>query len=276
MNQTLRYWFNDIEVERVLPAAEEEVIPGVNWGHPCVLFTPAYWLSQHWMSGLENAYQSPYRAHDGLPGELVFCMLGGYGITAELATAAFNACRKAGLIDSLEPDEAVWASQLQKPLTVNGKLHHYRYPNQKARFIAGAMQYLRERRLENLSGKNLRDRLLEIKGVGPKTAGWVVRNLLDSDEVAILDIHLIRAGQLCDLFEPKQKVERDYFQMEARFIEFCNALNVRPAVLDCLIWDQMRAYGPIVQAALRQKLGINDIAESRSQHTTQMNLSITA
>ena len=26
MNQTLRYWLNDIEVERVLPAAEEEVI----------------------------------------------------------------------------------------------------------------------------------------------------------------------------------------------------------------------------------------------------------
>jgi len=47
----------------------------------------AYWLSQLWMSGLDQANRSPYQARGTLGEELVFCMLGGYGITAELATA---------------------------------------------------------------------------------------------------------------------------------------------------------------------------------------------
>jgi N-glycosylase/DNA lyase len=61
---------------------------------------------------------------------------------------------------------------------------------------------------------------------------------------------------LCDLFSPSQQVQRDYFAMEGRFIEFCHALNVRPAILDCLIWDHMRATGETAQRALRAKLSV--------------------
>jgi thermostable 8-oxoguanine DNA glycosylase len=189
-------------------------------------------------------------------------MLGGYGITAELATAAFEVCRDAQLINDLEISTDVWTELLQKPLMVNGKQQHYRYPNQKARFLAGAMAYLRQNKMENLGGKELRDALLKINGVGPKTAGWVSRNYLDTDEVAILDIHLIRAGQLCNLFTADQRVERDYSLMEKRFIDFCHAVGARPAVLDCLIWDQMRAYGRTSLDALKNKFGVPEITKA--------------
>lgn len=273
MSQPLHYWVGDTEFRRNMPDADIEVISGVRWGEPCTLFTPAYWLSQFWMRDLDQASQSPYQSHGTLSEELVFCMLGGYGITAELATAAFDACRDAQLIFHLETSVDKWTTQLQQPLIVNGRQQKYRYPKQKARFIAGAMAHLQKNPLMEFGGKELRDELLKIKGVGPKTAGWVARNYLDTDEVAILDIHLIRAGQLCGVFTPNQRVERDYFEMEMRFINFCKALKARPAVLDCLIWDQMRAYGRLVQDALDSKFSsekVTTLLQKRTKLQIQM------
>lgn len=273
MSQALHYWVGDAEIQRDMPDADADVIPGVQWGEPCALFTPAYWLSQLWMSGLDQKSRSPYQAYGTLSEELVFCMLGGYGITAELATAAFKACHEARLISHLETSVDKWTAQLQQPLMVNGRQQKYRYPKQKARFIAGAMAHLQNNPLAGFGGRELRDELLKINGVGPKTAGWVARNYLDTDEIAILDIHLVRAGLLCGIFTPSQRVERDYFEMEARFIDFCNALTARPAVLDCLIWDQMRAYGRLALDALDSKFNNKKITRpSQQQIQLQMHL----
>lgn len=270
MTQPLHYWVGDTQLCRNLPDSTEEVIGGVLWGAPWQIFTPAYWLSQLWMSGLDQAERSPYRAHGSLAEELTFCMLGGYGITAELANAAFEACRSDGLILDLVSSAEAWEAELAKPLLLNGRSIRYRYPKQKARFLSGAMAFLRRNPLDGYSGRGLRDALLEINGVGPKTAGWVARNYLDTDEVAILDIHLVRAGILCDLFAPEQRVERDYFEMERRYIQFCHALDARPAVLDCLIWDQMRTYGRVALGALEHKLrNANSPVAVRSGPTQQ-------
>ena len=258
MSQTFQYWDGDIEICRELPEADVQVVAGVRWGEPWVLFTPAYWLSQLWMIGLDRAIRSPYQARGSLTEEIVFCMLGGHGITAELATAAFEGCREAQLISRKETSVSAWVTQLRKPLDLNGRQHKYRYPDRKAHFLAGAMAHLQEHPMETCCGRELRDALMKINGVGAKTAGWVARNYLDTDEVAILDVHLVRAGLLCDVFAPDQRVERDYLAMEARFIAFCRALDVRPAVLDCLIWNQMRAFGNLALDALKLKLSENE------------------
>ncbi|MGY3221470.1 thermostable 8-oxoguanine DNA glycosylase [Bradyrhizobium sp. USDA 4512] len=84
---------------------------------------------------------------------------------------------------------------------------------------------------------------MKIPGVGPKTASWITRNWLGSDEVAILDIHIIRAGVLIGLFGRQQSVPRDYDVMEARFLAFAAALNVRPSLLDAVMWREMRKLG---------------------------------
>lgn len=274
MSQVVRYWIDNSEIQRELPDADDEVVLGVQWGEPWALFTPAYWASQLWMSGYNGVSHSPYKARGSLNEEIVFCMLGGYGITAELATAAFEACRDSQLISQLDASEDAWLEQLMKPLHINDRQQHYRYPNQKARFLAGAMAYLQEHTVERLKGKELRDNLLNIRGIGLKTAGWVTRNYCDSDEVAILDIHLVRAGLLCNLFSPSQRIERDYFEMESRFIQFCHALNARPAVLDCLIWDQMRAYGTVALEAVRNRLKDTGAARSVDQSNVQLRLPV--
>lgn len=106
-------------VQREMPEAHEELLPGVLWGDPWTLFTPAYWLAQAWMTQADRTAVSRYYTKGDLVNELGFCMLGGFGITAELATAAFVRCRDAGLFDQFETRMEVWQSQLSKPFFVN-------------------------------------------------------------------------------------------------------------------------------------------------------------
>lgn len=230
-------------VEREMHDAGSEVIPGVMWGDPWTPFTPSYWLAQAWMSEIDLKPSRKYSAKHDIIGELGFCLLGGFGITAELATAAYERCWQAGLFSRLETKPEVWRAELSAPLQVGDRMIRYRYPNQKSRFLAAAMEYVRSNELRTDSGLALREQLLNIKGVGYKIASWVARNVLDSDEIAILDIHLIRAGRLCGLFPPEQRVERHYKEMESRFLLFCEKLHIRPAELDLLIWEDMRAAG---------------------------------
>lgn len=89
------------------------------------------------------------------------------------------------------------------------------------------------------TGKELRDWLLDVPGIGYKTASWVARNWLDADDVAILDIHILRAGLLANFFESHLTVERNYLELEEQFIRFSKGLGVRASELDALMWLEM-------------------------------------
>lgn len=243
MGRLVSLLVNGILVEREMPDATSEVLPGVVWGDPWTVFTPSYWLAHAWMSEVDGKPTERYSVKHGLVGELGFCLLGGFGITAELATAAYNRCWQAGLFSRYETRQEAWVAELSEPLQVGTRYIRYRYPNQKSRFLACAMEYVRHNELRTDSGLALREQLINIPGVGYKIASWVARNVLDSDEIAILDIHLLRAGRLCGLFTPEQRVDRHYKEMESRFLLFCEKLRLRPAALDCLIWENMRSAG---------------------------------
>ena len=57
---------------------------------------------------------------------------------------------------------------------------------------------------------------MTLPGIGPKTASWIVRNWMNSDAVAILDIHIVRAGMLMNLYCQGGRVERHYLEIEAK------------------------------------------------------------
>jgi hypothetical protein len=86
----------------------------------------------------------------------------------------------------------------------------------------------------------LRDRLAELPGIGLKTASWIVRNYRGSSEVAIIDVHILRAGRHIGLFAQDQEPQRHYRELEAAFLAFATALEVPAAMLDGLMWDYMR------------------------------------
>jgi len=165
-------------VEREMPDACSEVLPGVIWGDPWTLFTPAYWLAQAWMSEIDTRPSGRYSVKHGLIGELGFCLLGGFGITAELATAAYDRCWQAGLFLRYETRPEAWVAELSEPLQVGSRKIRYRYPNQKSRFLAAAMEYVQHNELRTDSGMALREQLLNINGVDYKIASWLQETLL--------------------------------------------------------------------------------------------------
>lgn len=274
MTQDVVFLLDGQVVMRYLPDPEERVIGDITWGRYEHLFTPAYWVSQIWMNKLEHLDKSPYHSQRTLEEEIVFCMLSGFGVKTEVVSAAFHACHKHGLIERRCSDPDLWSDVLKMPLCVNDRKVRYRYPNQKAKFLANAMENIKAKRIDINSGRALRDSLLKIKGCGWKIAGYIARNYLDSDEVAILDIHVVRAGILMGLFSEKDRVERDYESMEQRFLDFCKAIQVRPSVLDCLIWSQMRTMGTYAIDAVKYKLMKKDGHTMRVHKRGQLSLAL--
>lgn len=221
-----------------LPKAEAEVIPGVPWGAMEAFPTPAYWAYQVYARRL-TGNRINYKLGATLKEEVGACLLGGHGIPANVGIAAFHHVRERGAFGAQPPSEETLLEWLREPLSIEGRQVRYRFAKQKARYLSAALEKLSAERPPLTTGKELRDWLLDIPGIGYKTASWVARNWLDADDVAILDIHILRAGLLGKFFESKLTVERNYLELEEQFIRLSKGLGVRASELDALMWLEM-------------------------------------
>ncbi len=222
-----------------MPAPEDWVMPGVRWGcyeHP---LTPAFWVSQAWMA--DDLRREGFQLGRTLAEEVAACLLGGHGIPAEVGLAAYARVR-----DELHAQntsvlpETVLENLLLAPLTVGGRQIRYRFARQRARYLAGAFEKLQKLQEVYLNDIALRDALCMLPGIGPKTASWIVRNRRSSDEVAILDVHIVKACTCMGLFSQYSDPARHYRDMEKRFLTFCSRTNTRASVLDAVMWGTMR------------------------------------
>ena len=208
----------------------------VDWEEAGKRFTKSYWQVQY---HLENALSWSFRLGSNLMEEVVACLLGGYGLKAELGLLAFHRMKNLRLIH-----KGVALSEVEKailrPFKVNGKDVHYRFPHQKAKYIYYFLQRTDLDDLEKLCGLDLRNKLMDIKGIGPKTASWIARNYKDCDDVAIVDVHIYRAGRIAGFVDPKWNMRKDYFKIEDSFLDFCHSINASPAKMDSIIWNQMK------------------------------------
>lgn len=249
-----RFTYLDGAEERtiLLPEADCEVIAGVTWGEPHALFSPAYWFTQYLMR-CSNALAPSYRSGETFAEEVVACLMGGYGLPAEVGWAAYERIRSEGFIADFCDDVKALELRLAEPLRVNGRLVRYRFWRQKARYIAATLRYLKSAQLPFDDAVQLRNRLLVVPGIGLKTASWIVRNWTSSDEVAILDIHVVRAGRLMGLFSAADRAGTRYFEMERRFVSLAKGLTVRTSALDALIWASMRNTPRLVCSVLERR-----------------------
>lgn len=235
-----------------IPSANELVLPGVSWGDYTALFTPAYWCVLAWLLD-EPSDPHAHRLGSTLPEEVVACLLGGYGIPAEVGLGAYRNLRSR--IDFLEfVSETEIYKVLSAPIELNGRTVRYRFAKAKSRYISDALKKLATREYEECDPIQLRTWLMSVNGIGYKTASWITRNWTHSDEVAIIDIHIHRAGILMNLFEHTLTPARDYLEMERRFLDLANGIDVRPSELDALIWQEMRSAGSIVMRQIESVL----------------------
>jgi thermostable 8-oxoguanine DNA glycosylase len=238
MSQVAGILSGHVAVQVELPDAMSEVMPGVAWGAVEAFPTPAYWAYQV-LARRVIGTTIRHRLGHNLQEEVAACLLGGHGIPAEVGLAAFARLRDHGALNG-DVTVAEMTKQLLEPLQVGSRSIRYRFAAQKARYVHAAMRRLSTERAPMASGRQLRDWLTELPGIGLKTASWVARNTLDADDVAILDIHILRAGALAGFFDPELTVERHYRALEERFIEFSRCLQVRPSELDSAIWMEMK------------------------------------
>ncbi|MDM0108660.1 hypothetical protein QTH97_27185 [Variovorax sp. J22R24] len=234
-----------------LPSAGIELMPGVCWGAVDAFPTPAYWVFQT-LNRRMNSAPLRYRLGRSLAEEVGACLLGGHGIPAEVGLAAYERMRlKDAFNPRAIPTEESVLDWLAEPLEVATRRVRYRFAAQKSRYLAACLPIVHDAP-SFATGRQLRDWLLALPGIGPKTASWVARNWMDADDVAILDVHILRFGQAIGLFDTSMKVEKDYLKLESLFLEFSSRVDVRPSELDAVIWYEM-ANSPLAVRALSKQ-----------------------
>ena len=185
--------------------------------------------------------------------ELLFCLLGGYGITEEHGRSAWQAVRL------LEPFSEVWRDDdlltrimatlglpQFRPRRADGSLRRYRFPKRKAAIIVKARGWVRSRKpLDECllywdDPKDRRRILLGCPGLGLKSASWLLRNLGMGDGLAVLDVHLVRALQDTKRIATDVRLPRDYYTAEKAFLEWCRELDAPSDAFDLFIWEWQR------------------------------------
>lgn len=212
----------------------------VSWGHCWQVGTPAYWIaltreSRGQQSGGDELTR--HRLGADLAEEIAACVLGGHGIPHHVGLAAFDAVKRSGALYPSANHGLSIADVLCEPLQVGGREIRYRFAAQRSAYLQTALTRLREDPPPT-DALGLRGWLLSCRGIGPKTASWIVRNHLGSSEVAIIDIHVVRAGVTADVFDTQWNPTRHYDLMEAFFLAWARHGRVRAADLDAVIWSE--------------------------------------
>jgi hypothetical protein len=212
------------------------------WGEAHQLGTAAFWVQQTRERHPEPDHRLGERT---LAEEVVACLLGGFGLPARVGLAAFRAVREAGLIAIDPPPSSVALERvLTQPIALHpgGPAVRYRFPYQRATRVSRALQFLSERDVP-ADAWDLRDWLLDAPGIGPKTASWIARNWHGSDGIAIIDVHVHRAGLAAGFFSPSWRLPRDYSLFESAFCQVAAIGGVSSAALDARIWRDMSFLG---------------------------------
>lgn len=211
----------------------------VQWGHAWQFGTAQYWVAathERAMRGRELDNTPSHRLGSNLIEEVAACLLGGFGMPYEIGLAAFWAVRDAGLLEQRATPVEL-EQVLRNPLRVDRRTIRYRFPAQRARYLSHILGELHSRPAPR-AALELRNWLLQMPGIGPKTASWIVRNHLCSDQVAIIDVHVLRAGVHAGVFDPSWTVSCFYPCLEAHFLAWAQTGRVRAADLDATIWAE--------------------------------------
>ncbi|MBI5332105.1 MAG: DNA lyase [Candidatus Aenigmarchaeota archaeon] len=117
-----------------------------------------------------------------------------------------------------------------------------RFPNNKAGFIITARTvfdniYTRINTDSAANNSSLRTWLAaNVKGIGMKEASHFLRNIGLGEELAILDIHILRTMKELGLIDNMKLTPKRYIEYEKIFQKYAQQLGLKPAELDISIW----------------------------------------
>lgn len=194
--------------------------------------------------------------------ELVACILGS-NVIFEQAQDATHFLETSGLLDiknefhNYENFEKKIANALSipilHPLTLSGHKRKYRFPKLKANHIRRTAEAIYK------PGKSIKQILLSCKnshkaririisravGIGPKQASLFLRNIVYVDNLAILDVHILKYMFFLKLIpEVIKSIENltTYEKIEKKLQAYAEKLKIKLSCLDTAIWVVMRVY----------------------------------
>jgi thermostable 8-oxoguanine DNA glycosylase len=251
-----------------LPSPDVRLSPSLNWGSIDAFPSPAYWAYQVLAKRICGGFRT-YRLGSTLREEVCACILGGHGIPARIGLAAFQRLKSYGIFEEKTPELKKLEAVLASPLKLQNHYINYRFAKQKAKYLHAAMIKLDEEEAVEDSGQGLRNWLLDIPGIGLKTASWIARNWLSADDVAIIDIHIYRAGIIGGYFDPILVIPKDYLYLEEQFIVFCHALGVRPSELDAVIWYEMMKSPNTVHKLIDESVYLSSLFKNNTSSSSK-------
>jgi len=200
-----------------------------------------------------------------LVNELLVCILGS-GVRYEISVAFAAGIMQSKLLNKKKilnnETQLTIREFLQSPVkscTSNSMYNRYRYPERGAKFISQSLfniytEYISLKRLisSGLDMVALRRELIHLcPGIGPKQASHFLKNVGYTDEVAILDRHIIRYMALAgenNVIKLKIGTIDKYEEIENRFISLINKFQYSVSVVDQAIWFVMRVLSREVYA----------------------------
>lgn len=229
--------------------------PSMELGERSTDIAQVYWqkawevAAPHYLGPVEGS-----RADDQeLRAELLFCLLGGHGISYDLNLSVADRLWARGLFrTSRRLQRSSIEAELRKPQFEpprrDGTLRRYRFPARKAELLYGAQLWLDD--VDSLAAAlativrepERRDFLCSCPGVGPKSASWLLRNCGYARELAVLDVHVVRAMQSCGRIE-EADLSRGYEAIEGEYLSWCRDYDADPARFDLIVWDFSRTRG---------------------------------
>jgi len=187
--------------------------------------------------------------------ELVSCILGS-SIRFEVAQSYLDQMEKMGFLDyedallNIDKYENNVMSVLSSPTALYRK---YRYPKSKANYISRTINSLYGQGITLCSLLKANDSHFDARkavmeravGIGPKQASLFLRNIGHSEDIAILDKHVLNYMRIMKI---SKKLHVDvsglkcYEKNEGYLISYSNKFNMKLSVLDTAIWIVMRTY----------------------------------
>lgn len=236
-----------------LPSQEDPLthLPHLRWDSASRLFTPAFWRHQHWAHiELKPVAHNRYRLGNNLLEETMGCLLGGYGLKAESSMAYFALMKHLGTFERCPSDVNELFEILRTPVVINQKPRRYRFWKTKGLAMYDILKNHFDRIIE--IEKNfkcpyaLRDEMCRLPGIGMKTASWIARNWLDSDSIAVIDVHILRALSVLGFQCPKTMTRDSYLSAEFEFIGLARSLQIPSQTLDLVMWSRMRDMSSLI------------------------------
>jgi N-glycosylase/DNA lyase len=126
-------------------------------------------------------------------------------------------------------------------------LYNVRFPNNKSKYILEAREMFSDRGKIKVKEKiNIRDIkgtrnwfVKNVKGLGYKEASHFLRNIGFGQELAILDVHILRKMTQLKLIKepPKTITPKKYLELETKLHNFAKKINIPMDELDLLFWS---------------------------------------